>query len=94
MVEQDHKVVQVLSEAARRLSARATTIVNQDVLAYLDGPGRLFDIVFIDPPFAHRLWEPCMLKLQAGAWLQPGAFVFVETPPWYHPFLCRPGRWR
>ena len=92
MVEQDHKVVQVLSEAARRLSAQAVTIVNQNVLAYLDGPGRPFDIVFIDPPFAHGLWEPCMLKLQAGGWLQPGAYVFLETP--HGIILSLPDRWK
>jgi len=91
MVEENHKVEKVLTEAARRLSAQAVTIVNRDVLAYLDGPGRLFDIVFIDPPFAHGLWEPCMLKLQAGGWLQPGAFVFVETP--HGITLSLPARW-
>ncbi|MGH8525132.1 MAG: 16S rRNA (guanine(966)-N(2))-methyltransferase RsmD, partial [Gammaproteobacteria bacterium] len=91
MVEQDHKVLKVLSEAVRRLSAEAVTIANQDVLTYLDGPGRPFDIVFIDPPFARGLWEPCMLKLQAGAWLQPGASVFVETP--HGITLSLPARW-
>ena len=91
MVEQDHKVVRVLTEAVRRLSAQAVTVVNRDVLAYLDGPGRPFDIVFIDPPFAHGLWEACMLKLQAGAWLQPGAYVFLETP--HGIALSLPARW-
>ncbi|MGH8508653.1 MAG: 16S rRNA (guanine(966)-N(2))-methyltransferase RsmD [Gammaproteobacteria bacterium] len=92
MVEQDHKVIKALTQAVRRLSAQAITIVNQDVLTYLDGLGRPFDIVFIDPPFAHGLWEPCMLKLQAGAWLQPSAHVFLETPRGIT--LSLPARWQ
>jgi len=41
--------------------------------------GAPFDIVFIDPPFAHHLQRP-MLEALADRHLRDGAMVYVEGP--------------
>ena len=39
-----------------------------------------FDIVFLDPPFAAGLLERACARLESGAWLAPGARIYLETP--------------
>jgi len=38
-----------------------------------------FDIAFLDPPFDSHLMEPCCEYLQAGGWLRPGAWIYLEA---------------
>jgi 16S rRNA (guanine966-N2)-methyltransferase len=38
------------------------------------------DLVFLDPPFSERLWQPCCQGLQNRGWLKPGAWVYLEAP--------------
>ncbi len=40
-------------------------------------PG-VFNIVFVDPPFGQGLVAPVLERLRSGAWLAPGARVYVE----------------
>jgi len=60
-----------------------------DALAFLAGPvGRSssgpvvvpFDVVFLDPPFGAGLWGKAAARLEAGGWLAPEAFVYLEAP--------------
>lgn len=37
-----------------------------------------FDLVFMDPPYARNLVEPCLQSLQAGGWLTPKAVICIE----------------
>jgi 16S rRNA (guanine966-N2)-methyltransferase len=39
-----------------------------------------FDIVFIDPPFAAGLWQTVADRLEAGGWLAPQAYLYLEAP--------------
>lgn len=39
-----------------------------------------FDIVFLDPPFAAGLLERACARLESGAWLAPGARIYLEAP--------------
>ena len=41
-------------------------------------PTQLFDLVFVDPPYAAGLWQKLLTPL--GAWLAPGARVYLEHP--------------
>lgn len=56
-----------------------------DALAFLAGSaGRStpapFDVVFLDPPFDAGLWGKAAARLEAGGWLAPEAFVYLEAP--------------
>jgi 16S rRNA (guanine966-N2)-methyltransferase len=78
-------------DAARELSARlvewgagtassGTANVEQtDALRVLARPAQQhFDIVFLDPPFAGGILSQAADSLERGAWLAPGALIYVE----------------
>jgi 16S rRNA (guanine966-N2)-methyltransferase len=43
------------------------------------GLGALFDLVFMDPPYAYNLVPQALDQLVKGAWITPGALVVAET---------------
>jgi 16S rRNA (guanine966-N2)-methyltransferase len=46
--------------------------------AYLAGTPELFDVVFLDPPFAGELLGQVAARLESDAWLAPGALIYAE----------------
>ena len=87
-VERDPVVASALAANLRHLEPPAATpagqagargrVVEADAFAFLAGPPRPFDVVFLDPPYAAgRLAELCRL-LDSGVWLAPRAFVYLE----------------
>lgn len=90
MLEREQGVSTQLRENLTLLKAERGQLLTQYALAWLkqgnnDQP---FDIVFIDPPFAHNLWQPVIDALDNGNWLSKDASVYIEagrdsqyTPP-------------
>ncbi len=78
MVERDRDVARNLESQAEVLQAQEVRVVWADALAWLRGAPTPFDIVFLDPPFRHGLLAPSCELLQAGGWLNPGAYVYLE----------------
>jgi 16S rRNA (guanine966-N2)-methyltransferase len=74
------------SLAAVRANIRAfeieerTRLVRQDAMRLgARHEGRpLFDIAFLDPPYAKGLAEPALQALRTGRWLAPGAIAVLE----------------
>jgi 16S rRNA (guanine966-N2)-methyltransferase len=57
-----------------------TTIINHDVLAWLEQPAtQTFDIVFLDPPYHQGLIGPCAALLNDNGYLHSGSLVYMET---------------
>ena len=54
-------------------------MVRGDALGWLAGPGRRFDVVFLDPPFADGLLVPVCELLARNAWVGEGSRVYLET---------------
>jgi 16S rRNA (guanine966-N2)-methyltransferase len=80
MLERSDAVARVLRDNIRDLGERRGSVVRADARHWLKRPGRAFDIVFLDPPFAEDLLIPsCHLLAQHG-WLAPGARVYLEAP--------------
>lgn len=80
LIEKSGAAARQLDANARRLEAEQTRILHADALRWLDGPGRPFDIVFLDPPFADALWAPAIALLGLRGWVKPGSRVYLETP--------------
>ena len=61
------------------LDARGASVLQQDALDFLRSkPGRRYDIVFVDPPFAlDALQETCRLLAETGH-LADSALVYIE----------------
>jgi 16S rRNA (guanine966-N2)-methyltransferase len=51
-----------------------------DAIAYLAGKPEVFDLVFLDPPFAAGLLAQIIARLEAGHWLAANALVYAECP--------------
>lgn len=77
MVERDRVVARALRENAARLAATQVEVLQADALAYLRHDARMYDVVFLDPPFSE---DPLPAVLPAViARLAAGARVYVES---------------
>jgi len=77
-LEQDAVVSKSLRTQLELLGADNAKVATADSLAWLNThPAEPFDLVFLDPPFASELLQPCFTALQAG-WLKPGSRVYYE----------------
>lgn len=93
MVERDSSVGREIRAQAVRLAAEGAEVVAAEALTYLRGPGRSFDIVFLDPPFESDLLGPCCERLEGGDWLVPGACIYLEARG-RSGLPALPGSWR
>ncbi len=53
-------------------------VIAEDVLAFLAGPAKPFDVVFLDPPFRQQRTAPTCQALETAGWLSDSAWVYVE----------------
>lgn len=77
-VERDATAAVALRANLARLKQPDGCVVAADVAAWLRGVGTPHDLVFIDPPFALDLWTATAGALEAGGWLSPHAWIYVE----------------
>ena len=84
MLERAEPVVRQLLANVSALGADQAQVVRGDALRWLEGQGRPFDIVFLDPPFADVLLAPTCALLARNGWVRDGSRVYLET-------LAKPG---
>jgi 16S rRNA (guanine966-N2)-methyltransferase len=77
-LEHHRELCRALSETARALGASALEVHCADAFAFLERERRLFDVVFLDPPFNDPRWSR-VLPL-AAARLAPDGALYVEAP--------------
>lgn len=73
LVERDAKVAMALEKNAAILGGR---VVKADGLAFLQTECGLFDVIFIDPPFAEGLWGKALAL--AATRLAPEGKIYLE----------------
>lgn len=78
MLDQSPQVVDQLQQHKAHLGLEQVSIVRADVMRWLEGESRPFEIVFIDPPFAGDLLLDVCQKLETNGWLVEGARVYLE----------------
>lgn len=79
LVERDARAVETMRIQAGELGAEQVRVVQADVRRWLHGEPTAFDIVFLDPPYgSDDIGEVCS-RLEQGAWLNPGALIYVES---------------
>ena len=78
--EPDRELADLIAASVARLKiAERVTLTRLPAERLLAAPpAQLFDLVFVDPPYAAGLWQ--QLLAQLGAWLAPGACVYLEHP--------------
>ena len=86
LVEQNPVVHRALQENAGLLDAKRAEVLRADALQFLALDARLFDVIFLDPPFAQN-WLDRLLP-QIGRHLKPEGTLYVEAE---QPLLGFPG---
>jgi 16S rRNA (guanine966-N2)-methyltransferase len=79
-VDHEYRVVEALRAHLATLSAVHAETVQADALAFLRGPARPFDLVFLDPPFDSPLMSETLTALEQGSWCVPQALIYMEYP--------------
>jgi len=76
-VDRNPALIRVLKATAGALDLPGIETHVDDALRYLARERRLFDVVFLDPPFADDPWERLLAALPAR--LAPGARIYAEA---------------
>ena len=80
LVEVEPAICRILLSNIKTLAADNIELVQQDALLWLNKPDRVYDVVFVDPPYASDvLFEICQ-KLEMNHWLSGRAFIYIELP--------------
>lgn len=79
-IERDRDLARQLEATLLRLRVSNARVVNTDALSWLTGQPRMFDLVFLDPPFDADLWASAAAGLEASGCLAPEAALHVESP--------------
>jgi 16S rRNA (guanine966-N2)-methyltransferase len=77
MIERDRRVCEHLRTSLAQLGAEGVEVVQGDAIAWLARAGGIYDVAFVDPPYASGLAGPALLALEPH--LAPGARVYVEA---------------
>ena len=76
-VDKERQAVDAIRGHLELLKAQGGAIVQADAFAWLAGPPKPADLVFLDPPFDADL-APEACALLARGWLKPRAWVYLE----------------
>jgi 16S rRNA (guanine966-N2)-methyltransferase len=79
-VDLESAVTRHLGDTLGELGCDRGRAVRADALAFLEQPGTPFDVIFLDPPFAEPVLPETCRRIEAGGWLAPGGFVYLEAP--------------
>jgi 16S rRNA (guanine966-N2)-methyltransferase len=77
-VDSSEAAVRELRLRLSEWQATDARVERSDALAFLDGRGQPFDIVFLDPPFAAGLLGQAATRLSQHGWLKPEALIYLE----------------
>jgi 16S rRNA (guanine966-N2)-methyltransferase len=92
-VERDAAAVRELRARLVEWGAAGASVEQGDAVRFLQGPAQLFDIVFLDPPFASYLLAQTGRLLEERSWLAAGALIYVETDA-HNGLPALPGNWK
>tara|TARA_B100000242_G_scaffold287444_1_gene254306 strand:- start:1160 stop:1729 length:570 start_codon:yes stop_codon:yes gene_type:complete len=79
-VEKNFEHFEKLKGYVERLNAiEDITIINRDVLTWLDEINDDFDLIFVDPPFYEQLAEKVLLKIKTKSLLAKCGNIYLEV---------------
>lgn len=80
LVELNKQAAQQLAHNVTLLQACNAEVINANCLHWLTQTTQVFDLVFLDPPFALNLWQTAIKGLIDANCLSPNAVVYIEGP--------------
>ena len=79
MVESNPKIVETLKQTAEIFGSKAHQIVRDDAISWIRNSPRVFDIIFLDPPFGHGYTEKCCQMIIEQSLLADNGMVYIES---------------
>lgn len=83
-LETNPLIYQHLQKVIAGFQSPDLSVIQSSALTYLtnqqDSPTTQFDMVFIDPPFAHLDLFECIHCFETSSLLVPGGLIYVESP--------------
>ena len=83
LVESHSLAQKNLADNIQLLQAQQVQLIRADAMSWLQQAQGVFDIVFIDPPYASDLLAPSCALLEQQNLLLPGAKIYLEYPSQY-----------
>ena len=80
LVEKSPVAYKNLRAIAMGFDSPAITVINKDASFYMQHTTEQFDLVFLDPPFAHNHLPHCLAMLEKSSLLVPGGLIYIESP--------------
>ena len=77
LVERERAVCEALRASCAALKSARVKVVRADALEFLRHDSGVYDVVFLDPPFADNPWDALFERLSLR--LAPGAMVYRES---------------
>ena len=79
MIERDGQLIQQLREQIRQLDTNDIITEQFDALTWLRATTKLFDIVFLDPPFGQGMIEKSCDLLKIKVNMRVGGMIYIES---------------
>ena len=76
-VDRNAELVRALGATATALGTTALEVHRSDAMAYLAREARLFDVIFLDPPFGNPRWTELLAAVCAR--MAPKGALYVEA---------------
>jgi 16S rRNA (guanine966-N2)-methyltransferase len=81
MVDNNARVVSQLRDNLTLLGNPCVQLIQADSVKWLQHDAtKIFNIVFLDPPYADKVLPECINLLEQGNWLANDAWVYIELP--------------
>ncbi len=81
LVDNDQKVVSLLSQQVERLDAKEISLACADALSYIQHCSTQFDIIFVDPPFSKYNPDEILQQLIDSDRIKKGGLIYLEASP-------------
>lgn len=79
LLDINSQVISTLRAQLQLLNCQKVELINQSASLFLQqNASKLFDIVFLDPPFRQNMLEQSGYLLENNGWLAPKAWIYTE----------------
>lgn len=78
-VDSEHLIVAALRESAAQLKCSSARIIEANAATWLRGSAQVFDVIFLDPPYAREGLDELCTLLDRGGWLSEDGYVYLES---------------
>jgi len=79
MVESNPKIVETLKQTAEIFGSKTHQIVRDDAVSWVRNSPKVFDIIFLDPPFGYGYTEKCCQMIIEQSSLADNGIVYIES---------------